>query len=293
MPLGYDREKNVVSLGDTADLYAYLYDDADTPVDPDEIMQVEFTVVKPDNTKEVFEGEITEDGAGRLIYLTDEVGEFRVIAQFTYLDGRKQSTRSDFEVQDPFAAVAPTDWDTLSEDQKYLAMQDIVAERVWDRLEDLFDAEDGGPWMRDMTMNVFGPNKVRDFIDEALFDINVYNPQTDFGLDKFALPHQNKPNSNLVLAVQGTLVAVIRHLMRSYAEMPNPNGGSITFEDRRDYLQRWGTIYQIEFGHYDHLVKMWKRQFLSLGQTKVLVSNKAGRLLPAPLRSRNIGRGYY
>jgi hypothetical protein len=291
--LGFDREKNVISLGDTADLYAYLYDDTDAPVDPDTILSVDFTIAKPDNMREELNGIVQEDGSGFLLYTTDQVGEYRVVATFTFTDGRKQSTRSDFEVHDPFAAVEPPDWDVLTVDQKYVAMQDIVAERVWDRLEDLFDAEDGGPWMRDMTLNVFGPNKIKDFIDEALFDINVYNPPTELGLDKFAMPIAGKPNPNLVLAVQGTLVAVIRHLMRSYTEMPNPTGGQVTFEDRRDYLQRWGTIYQIEFQHYDHLVKLWKRQFLDLGKSKVLVSNKAGRLLPAPLRSRNIGRGYY
>lgn len=293
--LGFDREKNVVALNDTADLYAYLYDNADAAVDPNELASVHFYIAKPDNTREDFEGLVNDDGSGFLLYEgTEQVGEYTVVATFLFTDGRKQSIKSDFSVADPFEDVEPTDWTIISDDARFKAMQSIVSERVWDRLEDLFDSEDGGPWMRDMTLNVFGPEKVRNFIDEALFDINVYNPQTEFGIDKFALPTtDNKPNANLVLAVQGTLVAVIRHLMRTYTEQPLPTGGQVTYEDRRDYLQRWGTVYQIEFQHYDHLVKMWKRQFLNLGHSKVLVSNKAGRLLPAPLRSRNIGRGYY
>lgn len=292
--LGYDREKNVVNLNDTADLYAYLYDDADAPVNVDTIVQVDFLIEKPDRSRVSLAGQVEDDGAGFVLFSdTDLTGEYRVVATFIFDDGRKQSTTSDFQVDDPFQNPEVLDWEVLTEDEKYDAYERLVAEKTWDRFEDLFDSTDGGPWMRDMTMNVFGPQKIRDFIDEALFDINVYNPPTDFDIAKFAQPINNRTNTNMTLIVQGTMLAVIRHLMRVYTEQPLPTGGQITYEDRRDYLQRWGTIYQIEWNHYDHLVKMWKRQFLDLGKNKVLVHNKAGRLLPAPLRTRNIGRGYY
>lgn len=293
--LGFDREKNVIASGDTADLYAYLFDANDEPVDPASLQAVEFTIQKPDKTLEVQAGTLNADGAGFLLYPTTDTGQYRVVAKFTFTDGRIQSTRSDFEVFDPFSPPEPADWTVLTEDEKLTAMENLIMDRVWERFEDLFDSEDGGPWMRDMTLAVFGPQKIKDFIPEAIFDINVYNPPTHFTIDKFALPvaSTNLTNPDLFLLVQGTMVAAIRHLMRTYTEQPLPQGGQVTYEDRRDYLQRWGTMYQIEWGFYDHLVKLWKRQFLGLGQSKVLVSNKAGRLLPAPLRTRNIGRGYY
>jgi len=298
MALGYDREQNVVSVGDTADLYAYLYDRDDAPVDPDDLVMVDFTIQKPDGTKVTEPGQIQEDGSGYLLFLeTDQRGEYTVVAKFTFIDGQIRSTRTDFEVHDPFTA----EYDPSAPDYDAEAhYESIISERVWKKLNDLFDSADGGPWMMDMTMNVFSDSRIADFIPEALFDINVYMPPTEFNLDTFARPvvadlttGKQKPNPNLTVIVQGTFLAVVRHLMRTYTEQPTPAGGQVTYEDRRDYLQRWGTIYQIENEFFQHLVKNWKRQFMGLHESKNLVSSKAGRLMPAPLRSRNIGRGYY
>lgn len=298
MALGYDREKNVASVGDTADLYAYLYDNEDAPVDPDTLASVEFTIQKPDSTKVTADGEILPDGAGFLLFTeTDQPGEYAAVAKFIFNDGQIRSTRSDFEVIDPFREVHdPTD----PAYDEYAHYESLITERVWRKINDLFDSTDGGPWMMDMTLNVFSESRIADFIPEALFDINVYMPPTEFGIDTFARPvpadltsGATRPNPNLTLIVEGTLLAVIRHLMRTYTEQPNPAGGQVTYEDRRDYLQRWGTIYQIENEFFQHLVKNWKRQFMGLHESKNLVSSKAGRLMPAPLRSRNIGRGYY
>lgn len=297
--LGYDADQRVVSLNDTAELYAYLYDADDANVDPDDLIQVDFTILRPDGTREVAEGEVLDDGAGFLRYAnTDLPGEYKVVATFTFLEGQVRSTKSDFQVADPFKADLniPLEYErytTLTGDEQLQWQVDFISSRVWDKMEDLFGSTDGGPWMRDMTMNVFSVDKLSDFIEEALFNINVYNPPTDFWIDKFTPPTGNRPNSNATILIQATWVAVIRHLMRSYAEQSLPTGGQVTYEDRRDYLQRWGTIYQIENQLFDQLLKLWKRQFLGLGSSKLLVSNKAGRLLPAPLRTRNIGRGYY
>jgi len=298
MAVGYDREQNVVNSGDSAELYAYLYDNEGSPVDPDLLTEVEFTIQKPDDSMVTADGELLDDGAGFLRFTdTDQRGPYAVVARFTFSDGGIKSTRTDFEVIDPFRDTFDPNDPAYDRQAHY---RTIVSDRVWQKINDLFDSQDGGPWMMDMTLHVFSPSRIQDFIDEALFDINVYNPPTEFHIDKFAQPvpislnsPEMGPNPNLTVLVQGTLIAVIRHLMRTYVEQPLPAGGQVTYEDRRDYLQRWGTIYQIEFQHYDHLVKLWKRQFLNLHESKNLVSNKAGRLMPAPLRSRNIGRGYY
>lgn len=281
MPLGYDSERRIVSVNDTADLYAYLYDPSDQQVDPNDIVDVNFTIQRPDLTKVTIAGTVQDDGSGFLRYSgTDLPGEYQVVATFSLVNGSVQSTRSDFQVEDPFVSETPTD-------------EEIVADHVWRKVEDCFDSTDGGPWMRDMTLNIFSPRQIPDFIDEALFDINVANPPTEETVGVFTTATADGRRPDLPLLVQGTFLAVVRHLMRAYTEQPLPEGGQIAYEDRRDYLQRWGTIYQIESALYKHWVIMWKRKFLSLGHSKVLVSSKAGRLLPAPLRSRNVGRGYW
>lgn len=298
MPLGYDLETRIAFQGDTADLYAYIYDGADAPIT--DASAVEFVIQKPSGLRTApIPGAVLPDGSGFLEYTdTTELGEYLVVATFTLIGGGKKSARADFQITDPFGENLETpigyaEYPTLNAEDQIAWQVGMIGSRVWAKMEDVFDSTDGGPWMRDMTMNVFNPAKINEFIDEALFTINVYNPPTHFWIDKFATPLGTRPNENLTIIVQGTWVAVIRHLMRSYVEQPLPSGGQVTYEDRRDYLQRWGTMYQIENGLFDQLVKLWKRQFLGLGSSKLLVSNKAGRLLPAPLRTRNIGRGYY
>jgi hypothetical protein len=281
MPLGFDRDYNVINLGDSAELYAQIYDSQDdTPIPATDLASVQFTINRPDNTTQSVAGTVLSDGRGFLRYLTTNVvGEYPAVAKFTFTSGEVRSVRTDFEVIDPFNPPAPTD------------MQ-IVAEATWHKLEDLFDSEDGGPWLRDVTMSYFSKDKIVQFVPEALLDINLQNPPTHAVLTSFTTLVQNE-RPDLPLLAEGTLLAVIRHLMRSYVEQPLPSGAQIVYEDRRDYLQRWGTIYQIELQTYMRWLALWKRQFLGLGQSRVLVSNKAGRLLPAPLRTRNIGRGYY
>jgi hypothetical protein len=280
MALGYDSEQNVVNLNDTADLTAYLYDPEDNPLTDDDVLSVTFIIQKPDGSTVEEDGDVQADGGAFLRFAgTDQEGEYRALARFQLDDGAVRSTHVDFEVKNPFGASNPS-------------YEQQIGMHVWARIEDLFDSEDGGPWMRDMTLRVFSPSRSEMFIPEALLAINVYNPPTHFDIAKFAQPTVAQ-NPDSFLLVQGTLVAVIRHLMRTYVEQPAMTGGDVTYEDRRDYLQRWGTILQIEFQLFDQLVKLWKRQFLGLNQSKQLVASKAGRLLPAPLRTRNIGRGYY
>lgn len=280
-------EQNI-NINDSADLYAYTFVD-NAPVSVDDLLSVLFQIEKPDGTRISETGSIEDDGAGHLMFNdTDQVGEYKVIATFTFTTGRKKSERADFDVDDPFTPLIATD-------------AGVIEKLVWDKFEDLFDSRDGGPWLKEMTRNIFDQNKISDFIDDALLEINVYQPPTQFGEDLFVQVTRDvdgniidvQPNTNSQILVLGTFLATVRHLMRSYTEQPLPSGGQITYEDRRDYLQRWGTVYQIESQRYDSLLKLWKRQFLSMNQGKVLVSSKAGRLTPAPLRSRNIGRGYY
>lgn len=287
--LGYDRETRYLNIGDTAELYAYAFDKEDAPEQATDVSSVQFTIQRPDGAKAVVAGAVQSDGGGFLRYTdTDLSGEYRVVAKFTLNSGQVTSTLNDFIVLDPFGPQIPTD-------------SQLISNLVWDKLEDLFDSADGGPWMKDMTLNIFDREKIPEFIADALLEINVYNPPTHFGLEMFT--HEIKDGNGVILQtnvtentqvlVLGTFLGVVRHLMRSYVEQPAPTGGQITYEDRRDYLQRWGTIYQIEYQRFDGLLKLWKRQFLNMNQGKGLVSSKAGRLLPAPLRTRNVGRGYY
>lgn len=281
-PLGFDQTFRVVNLNDTVDLYLTLHDENGDPISSEDVSSISYVVQKPDGTKTTQAGTIESDGRGFLRYSTTaQVGSYNAVGQFTLSNGAKQSVRQDFTVIDPLDPPEATN-------------KELVASAVWDRLEDCFDSEYGGPWLRDMTMDHFDPSKIPQFIEDAIFEINNINPPTDSVLGEFtATPDNGETRPLMPLIVQGTLLVVIRHLMRSYTEQPQPMGAQVVYEDRRDYLQRWQTIYQAEAELWLRWVKLWKRRALHLGEGKLLVSSKAGRLLPAPLRTRNIGRGYY
>jgi hypothetical protein len=278
--LGFDREVDVFNLGDTAEVFAYLYAKDDSPQDPQDVVSVEFTVQKPDGNRDTTVGEVGDDGAGVLRYdNTDLTGQYKVMATFRLVEGVKRSVRSDFEVIDPFDPPAPTD-------------TEVVAAYVWRKLEDCFDAEDEGPWLRDMTLNYFNERKMAEFIHEGLFELNERQPRTKLIIDYFFLG-PGDPSTDLPLLASATFMAVMRHLMRSYTEQPDIQGAQVVYENRRDYLQRWQAVYQIEKEWFDRQLGYFKRRFMGLGTSKLLVDTKAGRLLPAPMRSRMTGRGFF
>lgn len=277
-PLGFDRDLNTINAGDTAEVYAYVYDLRDQKIPATDLTAVEFTIEYPDKTRLTDAGAITGDSTGYIQFDdTEQIGEYKGVGTFTLGTGAIRSVRADFEVIDPFN---PPELDN----------EDVVGLQVWSKLEDCFDSEEGGPWLQDVTMATFKKEKMKNFISTALFLINEKNPPTDLVLGTFIVDGTLQASSPLL--VQGTLVEVIRHLMRSYVEQPTPTGGQIVYEDRRDYLQRWQTLLQAEEQRLDALTALYKRQFLGLGHSKVLVSSKAGRIVGAPMRTRNAGRGW-
>lgn len=284
MSLGYDREQNIVYLDDTATLRAYLYDKDEQPYGEDDLTSVEFLIQKPEGDISTAAGSIESDGHGQFTFTdTDEAGHYLAIAIFTTVADGERSVRCDFEVVDPTSPDTPSaTW--------------IVADQAWDKFEDCFDGEDEGPWLRDMTLNTFNKDKMESFIDEALTDINLQHPPTDLTLDSFVTDNGDgtfTASGNLPVLTQAMVVQIIRHLIRSYVEQPDPVGAQIAWHNRRDYLQRWQSVLQEEKEQKNRLLALFKRQFLGLGANKVLVASKAGRLIPAPLRTRNVGRGYW
>lgn len=282
MPLGY-RNDYRINASDTAELRPVLYGLDETPVLASSISSVVFTVQYPNGEQTSDAGDIVNSGEGSGFYRwsdTEQTGRYHFIARFTLLTGEVRSSQGVFEVIDPFNPPTPT-------------AEERIEEAVWLRLEDCFDSDDGGPWLRDMTLSYFNKTKLGNFINEALMDINLAPPATAATIGDFTMVQPDgseDPESSIL--IQGVLLATIRHLMRAYTEQPALTGAQVVYDDRRDYLQRWQTIYTIEAERYARWIALWKRQFVG-NHRSMLVTAKAGRLLPAPLRTRNIGRGYW
>jgi hypothetical protein len=89
------------------------------------------------------------------------------------------------------------------------------------------------------------------------------------------------------ILIKGVLCLTIRHLMRSYVEQRQPQGGQVVWNDRTEYTQMWMSVYQVEYQDYISAVRLWKRTTLNLGQSALSTFSKAGRLYPyASQRSR-------
>jgi hypothetical protein len=293
MPLGTERDVSTVNQGDTADLYAYVFDQDSNPIPAADITSVNFEIQDPTGSKSTTAGSIESDGAGFLRYdsTAKPLGEYITLAHFLLDSGEKRSTRLDFTIVDPFATVIPT-------------KDEVIASEVWNLFEDCFDSEEGGPWLRDMTLSFFDRKKVEQFIPYAMMQINNTQPMTHFASDTFVLvtydvngvPTSAEPNGDIPIIALGTMIQVIRHLMRSYVEQPANMGSEIAFEDRRDYLQRWQLILTDLVPDYQSMLLLWKRQFLNLGKSALLIHSKAGRLYGThngSWRMRNAGRGWY
>lgn len=278
MPLGADIDLSTINQGDSADLYTYIYDANDDPILSSDISGVVFTIQDPSGAQVTAPGVIQGDGAGFVRYTdTTLIGTYVALGRFTLTNGEIRSVRMDFTVVDPFNPPTPTG-------------VDILSDTVWMMLEDCFDSEDGGPWLRDMTLAYFNKNKVSKFIPFALLDINVAPHPSNNTITDFTMPEADgSPNASMPVLAYGTLIHVIRHLMRSYVEQPTPQGAQVVYEDRRDYLQRWQIILQDLQEEYIRILTLWKRSQLNLGKSALLVHSKAGRLYgPGYYRTRGV-----
>lgn len=290
MTLGAEKAQGVVWQGDSADLYAAFFGSDDLPLEPTDYSGATFTVRDPDGNDSTHSGTVETDGSVFYRHLaTNTPGLYKWTAQVILTSGEIRTYRDEFLVEDP-----------LEDPPETYAEQ--IGTEVWMRLEDCFDSEEGGPWLKDMTLLYFEPKKVERFIAEGLLRINVYPPATTLDMSYFTTPIPNtdpnvtpgtlQPDPDRIVLVQATLLAVIRHLMRAYVEQPNPQGANIVWQDRRDYLQRWQSIYTIEEAAFKEMVLLWKRSFYNFGQGALSVHSKAGRLYPTGWRARNATRGF-
>lgn len=280
MSYGYERQKRVF-INDTALLDAYIYEvDDQTLVPLTSIENVLFTVKKPSEDSPAIAddpGTVVGDGHAQFLVAADQVsesGEYLAKAQFLLNNGERRTVIVDFDVVDPFEGVGTSPMD------RYIDL-------TWRKLEDCFDSEIGGPWLRDMTLARFDKSRMRSLLPEALLDINVQQPITAFTEDNFPLDETAG-----ALVSHALLISTIRHLVRSYAEQPDTNNSPVAWLDRRRYQDTWLKVLDVEERQYRRILALWKRQFFGLGTTKGLHATKAGRLIPAPMRARYMGRGY-
>lgn len=274
-------------LNDSAVLDAYIYSSDDATLIPQaSIHSVTFSIILPSNTTGTPDvtgsGTVVADGHGQFVVPGSDntvEGQYKGIATFTYDDGTLtnlvKSIPVDYDVLDPFVRTGAS-------------AADGAVRQCWMKLEDCFDSEQGGPWLRDMTLAVFDQTKVRGLIPEVLLEINNQMPFTAYTADSF--PYTNMDGE--ALFAQGLLVSSIRHLMRAYVEQPTMANSPVGFAQRNNYQTVWKAQYDVEMERFKHWLNRWKLQTYDLSGASVLLGTKAGRMIPGPMRSRNAGFGW-
>jgi len=228
-------------------------------------------------------GEVEDDGQGYLQWTkTEEPGEYLVQSTFTLVTQEIRSVMANFAVINPFVVPPPTP-------------NQLVAEEVGLRFEDAFDSVEGGPILRDYTLAHFDLKKIEKFIPEALLDLNVQMPPTEYDVKFFASIQENgEVNPLMPLLSKGVTCKVLLHMIRSYTEQPIPQGAQVTYEERAHYAKAWMSVYQTEREDWISMVRLWKRQGLLLGHSSLLVASKAGRLFySGTWRTQNVGRAFF
>ena len=293
MSFGYQRQPTIM-VNDTNNITALIYlenevndpSEIEQPVPMAQISSATFIIQRPQDPAGTFimsDGSVLEDGTATTIIGASEhdtAGQYLGICQFVYgpsdtHDDYTTSVPITYNVNDPFETSGSSAIDPSVDD-------------AWNRLSDLFDSEEGGPWLRDMTMGRFDKTRVREFGPDVFFDINGQMPQTSYTIDNFSYGTWD----GQILVTQGLLVHSIRHLMRSYTEQPDIMQSPVGYADRKRYLDAWNSVYGIELERYNRMLELYKRRLFDQG-TRTLVSTKSGRAIYGPSRLRGVFRGYY
>jgi len=173
-----------------------------------------------------------------------------------------------------------------------IGMKGIV-QSVWIRFADMFDSPQGGPHLQVFFQTAFSYGRLAQLLQIALNKINLtMQPNMSFTLDPGGqFPYQDWGG----LLEQGLYIETIRHLIRSYAEQPMPNGVTVSRMDRRDYMDRWQSVYDMEYADYMNMLSDFKIQMMFLSRPRVLVSggaygNWGPTRLPGSAAARGINR---
>ena len=148
-----------------------------------------------------------------------------------------------------------------------------IIEETWGMFEDLFDSAVGGPHLQMYAQSNFGRERVAQLMSTALGRLNTQSqPHQGYSLDGTA----DFPFSEWgPLLSQATTVEVIKHLMRSYVEQPDVQNVGGARLDRRDYLQRWREILEIESKELTVGLQVFKMASMNIGRASILVEGGA------------------
>ena len=157
---------------------------------------------------------------------------------------------------------------------QYEALRDYektVVQQVSWMFGDMFDSTEGGSNLTENFQTHFTYNRIAQLMGVAVNRMNF----TGAPVSNWSVGEGNGnqvPDYMHGLLVLAVYLEVLKHFMRSYVEQPDFKNMSVTYTDRRDYLQRWQTIYNDEKADFAKMLAQAKRKQLGLAGGAILVS---------------------
>lgn len=151
-------------------------------------------------------------------------------------------------------------WSNLTDAER------LIVESVYLKVSNTFDSTTGGPYLWETLQGTFNAweTVARLMSTDAVSYISlVFNPLVQ-------PPYQVGQNASKLfpanwygLLEKATYVEFLRHLSRSYIEIPDAPGVSVARLDRRRYRDEWSREAKEEKEILDQMLKMVKRTFIT------------------------------
>lgn len=165
-------------------------------------------------------------------------------------------------VRDPM----PT-YDSMSESERGMV------EAVSMLFADMFDSAEGGAFLTEVFQSNFSLERIAQLSRFALNRINTaYMPMTNYFIGSTGVGSGRFPEKYMGVLQLATYLEVIRHLMRSYVEIPEFKNMETTYTDRRDYYGRWRQILKEEEDNLKSAIMFMKRDLMNLSCGSLIVS---------------------
>ena len=137
---------------------------------------------------------------------------------------------------------------------------------------DTYDSMTGGPHLIEEFQTKFTVERIAQLTNWAVQKMNMTKqPITNWVLSSPGQAGTFPPNWYGLL-IMGGYLETLKHLIRSYVEQPDIRNADVAYLDRRDYLARWQSVFQMEEKEYDEMLTLTKRKLMGLGSTSMLVS---------------------
>ncbi len=265
----------------------------DTPTDPtgNSVSLQAFLLPSPGtqgSATPVWSGLATRTGVGTYTWTfsastnTNNTGFFRLDWSY-YLNGTLETASTWIEIGPPSPA-----YDALGPSGRQLVND------VWAKFSDGYDSPQGGPNLQMWYQTHFNRGRVAQLLNQAIQHINVA-AQPPTGYSAAPTPGPEFPYAQWMgLANTALTVEVLKHLMRSYVEDPDIQGSVQARMNRRDYLQRWQSLLDVEAPLLKEQRDVWKISFMFVMTPRVLVSGGAyGNYSPVRPIGNTVARPIY